>query len=849
MGLSQKLKQTLKQRIAPVQRLCNELLEVPLSDIDSRIESEQEENPYLEQDMEEEEQPVYFETTEQEGRRTDKGEFIDYWFQDDGDQAYRVSKQEDTPEREPISAEGGSLSEDLLQQLHLSHLDDREIEIGELIIGNIDQKGYLRRSVEAMADDYFFDTGREIEPEFINKVLKLVRSFEPAGVGATDLQDCLLLQLDRLSREDKTISLCRKIITSAWDLFCKKQYDAIEKKFHTSNDLLQDAIKQILKLNPSPGYDSNLLTDNTFIVPDFIVWQSEGEVKFRLNRPYKRHLKVSKEGQKLLEKIQHSPEKDEKTLTFLKDKIASAELFIEAFNQREQTLQKIMGAIIEYQKEYFLEGDTRLLRPMKYEDIKALTGYNESTISRMANEKYVQTHFGTFKLKEFFTNSLIDASGSEVSSAKVQNCLMELVQGEDKSSPYTDEQLTKLLTDKGFVISRRTVAKYRDKLNVPSASKRKSIGVSLKRNGILLNLIAVLFFSFSLSAQTTPSSDSDTRSKNRRIADSLYAVHTLSKQKSPSAVADTVSAKVKTENIQPKFISDSKDIPSSTLYQSTWYTERVKVPDFSIKNIPDEVVLRLINPSKGQHFCFPVKKKKSSSYGWRWGRPHTGIDIALNTGDKIYAAFDGVVRLAKYNGGYGNCVVIRHYNNLETLYGHLSKINVKPGQKVKAGDVIGLGGSTGHSTGPHLHFECRLLYACFDPEWIFDLETFSIKTSFIRIDKSYFGVESSQQKANKRVEKSRLSKVDRCFEGKPYVKTSSLIAQERQQIKEGKIPQYNVAAQNTHSASQNRYIVAKKGDKMSSIAKRYNLSEQTLKQLNPGIKNNTITKETKIRIK
>ena len=347
MGLSQKLKQTLKQRIAPVQRLCNELLEVPLSDIDSRIESEQEENPYLEQDMEEEEQPVYFETTEQEGRRTDKGEFIDYWFQDDGDQAYRVSKQEDTPEREPISAEGGSLSADLLQQLHLSHLDDREIEIGELIIGNIDQKGYLRRSVEAMADDYFFDTGREIEPEFINKVLKLVRSFEPAGVGATDLQDCLLLQLDRLPREDKTISLCRKIITSAWDLFCKKQYDAIEKKFHTSNDLLQDAIKQILKLNPSPGYDSNLLTDNTFIVPDFIVWQSEGEVKFRLNRPYKRHLKVSKEGQKLLEKIQHSPEKDEKTLTFLKDKIASAELFIEAFNQREQTLQKIMGAIIE----------------------------------------------------------------------------------------------------------------------------------------------------------------------------------------------------------------------------------------------------------------------------------------------------------------------------------------------------------------------------------------------------------------------------------------------------------------------------------------------------------------------
>lgn len=363
--------------------------------------------------------------------------------------------------------------------------------------------------------------------------------------------------------------------------------------------------------------------------------------------------------------------------------------------------------------------------------------------------------------------------------------------------------------------------------------------------------ILLLFCSLVATAQSPQASDGDKRSANRRFADSLYAVHNPKAAKAEIPKSKEVRKKKNDEAASRSRINDSKEIPSSTLYQSTWYNERVKAPDFSFKQIPDEVVLRLINPNKGQNFCFPVKKPKSSSYGWRWGRPHTGIDLALNTGDKIYAAFDGVVRLAKYNGGYGNCVVIRHYNNLETLYGHLSKINVKVGEKVKAGDVIGLGGSTGHSTGPHLHFECRLLYACFDPEWIFDLETYSIKTSFIRIDKSYFGVESSEQKANKKSAKSRLSKVDKCFEGKPYVKTSSLIAEERKLIKSGKIPQYTVMAGGVGSQvnDNHKYIMARKGDKMKAIAKRYNLSEEELRRMNPSVKTDLLKQQTKIRIK
>lgn len=374
-------------------------------------------------------------------------------------------------------------------------------------------------------------------------------------------------------------------------------------------------------------------------------------------------------------------------------------------------------------------------------------------------------------------------------------------------------------------------------------------------NSRKLILYTVLFLaSFVSFAQN---SEKKEKSAARRFADSLYYVHSIKPQQKQqqkqeeNAKIDLSKTKEAKTNVKSAYTSKSAKIPSSTLYESTWYNERVKVPTFSFKDVPDEIVLRLIDPDKGQNFCFPIKKIKSSSYGWRWGRPHSGIDIALNVGDPIHAAFDGVVRLAKYNGGYGNCIVIRHYNNLETLYGHLSKINVKVGQEVKAGDVIGLGGNTGRSTGPHLHFECRLMYACFDPEWIFDLETYSIKTSFLRIDKTYFGVESSQQKANKKTQKSKLSKVDKCFENKPYISPSTLIAKERKKIKAGEIPQYSVQTQKNNSSTKagQQFIVGNKGEKLKDIAKRFNIPLESLKKMNPNIKTTTLKEKTKIRIK
>lgn len=374
-------------------------------------------------------------------------------------------------------------------------------------------------------------------------------------------------------------------------------------------------------------------------------------------------------------------------------------------------------------------------------------------------------------------------------------------------------------------------------------------------NSKKLILYTVLFLaSFVSFAQN---SEKKEKSAARRFADSLYYVHSIKPQQKQqqkqeeNAKIDLSKTKDAKTNVKSAYTSKNAKIPSSTLYESTWYNERVKVPTFSFRDVPDEIVLRLIDPDKGQNFCFPIKKIKSSSYGWRWGRPHSGIDIALNVGDPIHAAFDGVVRLAKYNGGYGNCIVIRHYNNLETLYGHLSKINVKVGQEVKAGDVIGLGGNTGRSTGPHLHFECRLMYACFDPEWIFDLETYSIKTSFLRIDKTYFGVESSQQKANKKTQKSKLSKVDKCFENKPYISPSTLIAKERKKIKAGEIPQYSVQTQKNDSSTKagQQFIVGNKGEKLKDIAKRFNIPLESLKKMNPSIKTTTLKEKTKIRIK
>lgn len=274
-------------------------------------------------------------------------------------------------------------------------------------------------------------------------------------------------------------------------------------------------------------------------------------------------------------------------------------------------------------------------------------------------------------------------------------------------------------------------------------------------------------------AQKPVASNVDTRSAARRFADSLYEVHTLRKLRK----ADTLNKSINSKDIIPPiYISEKDTYPSSILYQNTWFCDKVKIPNIQFHQIPDQIIISLKGKDKSSTFHFPCNKGiKTSNYGWRWGKPHTGIDIALNIGEPVYASFDGVVRVAKVNGGYGKMILIRHHNNLETLYGHLSEIKVKSGQVVKAGDIIGLSGNTGHSTGPHLHFECRLLYACFDPEWIFDVEKHCLKSDVLRIDKTYFGMQSAETMIKQNDTKSPLIKVNRTFEGKPYQDIKTIV--------------------------------------------------------------------------
>lgn len=473
MALKQGNYQVLKQRLYPLQRLSSELLEIPLSELDARVEQEQEQNPYLEQRLEVLEEPQKLETTEQEGRRIHKGEFLDYWFQDDGEHIYRVSKQDDNTEKEFNRSFSISLAEDLLQQLQLSRIKESDYQIGELIIGNLDSNGYLQRSVEALRDDYFFEHHVEVTQEDIERVISLVRSFEPAGIAATDLQDCLILQIDRMSSDNPDIMLAKRVIKDYWNSFVHKQYDFIIKRLEVDSKTFERVLKIIQRLNPYPGRGEENEIENSTILPDFIVWYADKEVKFSINKQYKRNLSVNTDGIRLLAELEKKEPRDEETIQFLKEKINQANLFIEAFKKRENTLEMIMKAIINLQYDYFVAGEKSKFKPLKYKDIKQITGFTESTISRMVNKKYAQTHFGTFKLKEFFSYTLINADGQEVSSTAVREHLLEIVEKEDKKSPMTDEELATLLCEQGFTISRRTVAKYRDRLGIPTASKRK----------------------------------------------------------------------------------------------------------------------------------------------------------------------------------------------------------------------------------------------------------------------------------------------------------------------------------------------------------------------------------------
>ncbi|MCH2234784.1 MAG: RNA polymerase factor sigma-54 [Crocinitomicaceae bacterium] len=481
--LKQSLSQKMLQKLSPQQIQLMKLLQVPTMELEQRIKEEIEENPALEEGKEEVDE---FEQDDYgDGEVTEAEENFDINdYLDDDLPTYKtsVSNHSADDEEKAIPLSGGkSFHEILVSQLSLRKLQSKEKAIAENIIGNIDDDGYLRRDIEDIVDDLAFSFNIPCEEEEVEDVLFTIQDFEPAGVGARDLRECLLLQLERLHHGDIAVYTAKKILEKSFEEFTKKHYDKIKAKFEISDDDLKEAIAVILKLNPKPG---NSLKESTNtkniqqIIPDFILSEEDGDLRLSLNARNAPQLKVSKSYENMLRNYAEgakTSKADKEALQFVKQKLDGAKWFIDAIQQRQQTLLYTMQAIVDYQKEYFLTGDETNLRPMILKDIADIVEMDISTISRVANSKYVQTDFGIMSLKFFFSESLSTSSGEEVSTREVKKILQEAVDNEEKKKPLTDQKLTELLKSKGYNIARRTVAKYREQLNIPVARLRKEL--------------------------------------------------------------------------------------------------------------------------------------------------------------------------------------------------------------------------------------------------------------------------------------------------------------------------------------------------------------------------------------
>jgi RNA polymerase sigma-54 factor len=483
--LRQRLQQKLLQKLSPQQIQMIKLLEVPTLQIEQRIKKELEENPALEEGPEEEE--VQADTEEEQFEETDKDqeEFtIDDYIEDDDIPDYRLqeknySKDEDKRSEIPFSV-GYSFHEHLESQLSLRDLTDKQKILGEYIIGNIDDDGYLRRELVNIVDDLAFLQNVETSEIELEEVLKVIQDLEPSGVGARSLRECLLLQIDKKGNSQSSLKTAHCILDSYFEEFTKRHYDKIIARLGITENELKAAIDEVLKLNPKPGgvYSDPFSKTSQPIIPDFILELSEDGFDLHLNSRNQPELRLSNAYSEMLHS--YSRDKSQKkemkeAALFIKQKIDSAKWFIDAIKQRQNTLLLTMNAILEYQQDYFIDGDETKLRPMILKDVAEMTGLDISTVSRVANSKFIQTHFGIFPLKFFFSEGLQTDSGEEVSTREIKRILQDCIENEQKRRPLTDERLTEILQEKGYQIARRTVAKYREQLNIPVARLRREI--------------------------------------------------------------------------------------------------------------------------------------------------------------------------------------------------------------------------------------------------------------------------------------------------------------------------------------------------------------------------------------
>lgn len=484
--LRQRLQQKLLQKLSPQQIQMIKLLEVPTLQIEERIKKELEENPALEEGSEEEDTNSNSEEEDQfENEDVDHDEFtLDDYIEDDDIPDYRLqtkntSKDDERRTEIPFSI-GFSFHEHLKSQLGLRDLTEKQKILGDHIIGNIDEDGYLRRDLVNIVDDLAFLQNIETSEDELEEVLKIIQDLEPSGVGARSLRESLLLQIEKRDKTQSAIRLAQLILKSYFDEFSKRHYDKIIARLNIDENELKEAIDEVLKLNPKPGgvYNDPFSKSSQSIIPDFILELTEEGFDLHLNSRNLPELRLSSAYNEMLQS--YSRDKSQKkemrdAIQFVKQKIDSARWFIDAIKQRQNTLLLTMNAILEYQKEYFIDGDEMRLRPMILKDVAEMTGFDISTISRVANSKFIQTHFGIMPLKYFFSEGLQTDTGEEVSTREIKYILQDCIDKEKKQKPLTDERLTVILQEKGYQIARRTVAKYREQLNIPVARLRKEI--------------------------------------------------------------------------------------------------------------------------------------------------------------------------------------------------------------------------------------------------------------------------------------------------------------------------------------------------------------------------------------
>ncbi|MBQ3608174.1 MAG: RNA polymerase factor sigma-54 [Bacteroidales bacterium] len=469
--LKQGLELKQQQKLSPLQIQTIKLIELPIQELEQRIRKELEENPVLDEDSPKE---------SEEGEAPREVSLSDY-KEDDSIPSYRLrsdlySSKDERPQYSTFSVKE-SFTQSLQDQLGYRNLTEHQYAVASFIIGSLDDDGYLRRSIDSIVDDLSFRANVETDEDEVLEMLKIVQEFDPAGVGARDLRECLLLQIRHCKRTPE-VEHAVKILKNYFNEFTSKHFQKIMTRMNITEDELRAAMAKILKLNPSPGgqIDDSYSDQAQQIVPDFLLEYKDGELILSMPRFSIPELRVNRKYADILIDAANSSEREKKeAAAFVKKKLDSAKWFVEAIKQRHNTLSTTMQAIVDYQHEYFIDGDETRLKPMVLKDIAEKTGFDISTISRVVNSKYIETHFGIYSLKYFFSEGLENQEGEEVSTRELKKALQECVDNEDKHKPLTDDELVEKMTEKGYKVARRTIAKYRDQLGIPKARLRKEL--------------------------------------------------------------------------------------------------------------------------------------------------------------------------------------------------------------------------------------------------------------------------------------------------------------------------------------------------------------------------------------